>query len=146
MRLCPAVLLTPLGCAVPISILYSKHRPPVNSLESALTSYSQLTENTATLSPAESALTQLSPATPLECALTKNMGGGDLSIPIQNRPLAALLKFFLFTSLRTLLRFFALRKNSTLFFSIVSALFRKKHRGVGYPFLLSSRLAPREAT
>jgi hypothetical protein len=32
-------------------------------------------------------------------------------------PLGTLLKFFLFTSLRTLLRFCALRKNSTLFFS-----------------------------
>src|SRR5712664_2503639 len=141
-----AVLLTPLESADPVCLLISIIHAPVTPLESALTSPSQLTENTATLSPAESALTQLSPATPLECALTKNMGGGDLSIPIQNRPLAALLKFFLFTSLRTLLRFFALRKNSTLFFSIVSALFRKKHRGVGYPFLLSSRLAPREAT
>src|SRR5712664_1489296 len=89
MRLCPAVLLTPLECAVPISILYSKQRPPVNSLESALTSYSQLTENTATLSPAESALTQLSPATPLECALTKNTRGGGPSFPTQNSALVA---------------------------------------------------------
>src|SRR5438552_16893324 len=36
---------------------------------------------------------------------------------------------FLFTFLRTLLRFFALRKSATLFLS-VSALFAKKHAGV----------------
>src|SRR5712664_2766157 len=83
-----AVLLTPLESADPVCLLISIIHAPVTPLESALTSPSQLTENTATLSPAETALTQLSPATPLECALTKNMGGGDLSIPIQNRPLA----------------------------------------------------------
>src|SRR5229473_6424910 len=148
MRLCPAVLLTPLECAVPISILYSKQSPPVNSLESALTSYSQLIENTATLSLVECALTRLSPATSLECALTKNKGWGPIhsnSEPAtRHYPLGALLKFFLFRFLRTLLRFFAPTKNSTLFFSIVSALFRK-NTGVGYPFLLSCRLPGSEA-
>ena len=39
---------------------------------------------------------------------------------------------FLFTSLRTLLRFFALRKSATLFLS-ASALFAKKHAGVEVP-------------
>jgi hypothetical protein len=38
---------------------------------------------------------------------------------------------FLFTLLRTLLRFFALVKNSTLLFSISSALFAKNTRGWG---------------
>src|SRR5260370_4745836 len=71
-----AVLLTRLECAVPSSILYSKQRPPVTSLESALTSHSQLVENTATLSPVECALTSLSPATPLECAVPEKTVGG----------------------------------------------------------------------
>jgi hypothetical protein len=71
-----AALLSPLECAVPndlpISILYA----PVTSLESALTSHFQVAENTATLSPVECALTRLSPATPLESALTKTPGVG----------------------------------------------------------------------
>ncbi|SRR6266849_752713 len=41
------------------------------------------------------------------------------------------LKFFLFTLLRTLLHIFALTKNSTLLFSIVSALFAKNTGGGG---------------
>src|SRR6266478_2982580 len=43
---------------------------------------------------------------------------------------------FVFILLRALLRFFALHKNSTLFFSIASALFAKKHPGWGYPAAL----------
>ena len=42
---------------------------------------------------------------------------------------------FLFTFLRTLLRFFALRENATLFFLSASALFAKKHAGVEVPLL-----------
>ncbi len=42
-----------------------------------------------------------------------------------------LLKFFLFTLLHTLLRFFASAKKPTPFFSIISALFAKNTRGVG---------------
>jgi hypothetical protein len=45
-----------------------------------------------------------------------------------NSPATAL-KFFLFTFLRTLLRFFALVQNSTLLFSIDCALFAKNHPG-----------------
>jgi hypothetical protein len=179
-----AVLLTPLGWADPMVLLYSKQIASVTSLESALPSHSEVTENTATLSPVEFALTRLSPATPLECAVPKNTGGGGLSFPFWNSPLRTghrhlrsffsstyalpilqLLSFqthacdggypfwlcaslprspsslspipipFLFTFLRTLLHFFALVKNSTLLFSISSALFAKNSRGWGYPHL-----------
>src|SRR6266478_9352245 len=41
------------------------------------------------------------------------------------------LKFFIFKFLRTLLRFFAPRQKATRFFSSDSALFVKKHPGVG---------------
>src|SRR6266478_83352 len=81
-----AVLLTRLECAVPSSILYSKQNQPVTSLESALTSQPQLVENTATLSLVECALTRLSPATPLECAVPKNLGGGGSFFPFWNSP------------------------------------------------------------
>ena len=81
-----AVLLTPLEYAVPSIILYSKQRPPVTSLESALTSHSQPTENTATLSPVECALTRLSPATPLECAVPEKTGEGAHSFHSGNSP------------------------------------------------------------
>src|SRR5260370_5857247 len=70
------VLLTPLECAVPTSILISIQNATVNPLESALTSYSQFTENTAALSLLECALTKSSPANRLESALTKNTRGG----------------------------------------------------------------------
>ena len=74
-------LLTPLESAVPISILISILNAPITSLESALTSHSQLIENTATLSLAESALTNLSPATSLKSALTKTPGvGGEADL------------------------------------------------------------------
>jgi len=129
-------LLTPLECAVPISILISILSARINPLESALTSHSQLIENTATLSPAECAVTSNSLANPLECALTKNTGGGGAVPLIQeliilHSSLATILKSFLFTLLRTLLRFFALTKNSTLLFSSDSALFAKNTRGWG---------------
>src|SRR6266478_5786595 len=80
-----AVLLTPLECPVPIIILYSKQRQPITPLECALTSHSQPTENTATLSPVECALTSLSPATPLECAVPKNLGGGGSFFPFRKQ-------------------------------------------------------------
>jgi len=54
----------------------------------------------------------------------------SLSIPelaIRHSPLATVFKPFLFKFLRILLRFFALAKNSTLLFSMNSALFAKKH-------------------
>jgi len=50
---------------------------------------------------------------------------------ILHSSLATILKSFLFTLLRTLLRFFALTKNSTLLFSSDSALFAKNTRGWG---------------
>src|SRR6266436_203168 len=161
-----AVLLTRLECAASSSILYSKQNQPVTSLESALTSQSQLVENTATLSLVECALTRLSPATPLECAVPKKQGGsffplfsaskavggnefapskaeGPLSLI--SHPLSPLFSYScaLFCAL---LHFFARTKNSTLFFSIASALFGKNAPGWGTPFLLSSRLASREAS
>jgi len=109
MRPCSAVLLTPLECAVPGRIPISIQSAPGNPLESALTSHSQPVENTATLSLLECALTRLSPATPLESALTKNrpVGEGPHLVPepaTHHLSLAAILKFFLFTLLRTLLR------------------------------------------
>ena len=48
-------------------------------------------------------------------------------------------------SFHTLADSFALTKNSTLFFSSDSGLFRENTRGWGTPFLLSSRLASPEA-
>ena len=57
----------------------------------------------------------------------KHTGWGSGTIlPSSNPSLATGLKFFLFTFFRTLLQFFALVRNSTLFFSIASALFAKK--------------------
>jgi len=50
---------------------------------------------------------------------------------------------FLFTFFHTLLRFFALRKNSTLFFSTACALFISKHRG-GVPARSSAQSPPRK--
>jgi len=107
---CPTTPLTLLECADPLYLLFHNQIAPLTLLESALTNASQLTENTATLSPAECAVTSIPPANPLECALTKNTGGGGPSSPTQNSPLdtcysplGTLLKFFLFTSLRTLL-------------------------------------------
>src|SRR6266852_194144 len=131
-----AVLLTPLECAVPRSILISILSARINPLESALRSHSKLIENTTTLSLLECALMRFSPATPLECAVTKNtgVGGAVPLIPhlvIRHSSLATILKFFLFTLLRTLLRFFALTKYSTLLFSSDSALFAKNTRGWG---------------
>jgi hypothetical protein len=71
-----AVLLTPLECAVTMSILISILKSPITFLESALTDPLQVTENKTTLSLSECALTRFPPATPLECAVTKNTGGG----------------------------------------------------------------------
>ncbi len=136
MRPCSAVLLTPLECAVPGRIPISIQSAPGNPLESALTSHSQTVENTATLSLLECALTRLSPATPLESALTKNRAGGrePLLVPelaTHHVSLATILKFFLFTLLRTLLRSFARSQESSPFFSIDSALFCQKPPGGG---------------
>src|SRR5712692_7302932 len=160
-----AVLLTRLECAVPLSILYSKQSRPVTSLESALTSQPQLVENTATLSPVECALTSLSPATPLECAVPKNLGGGGPFFPFRKQSTPSQRQGPLVYPERSrskipalperathhspqysssffshscalfcaFLHFFAQTKNSTLFFSIASALFGKNTPGWGYP-------------
>src|SRR5713226_2197950 len=114
----------------------ARHTDLLTPLECAVPSHSQLIENTATLSPAECAVTSNSLANPLECALTKNTGGGGAVPLIQeliilHSSLATILKSFLFTLLRTLLRFFALTKNSTLLFSSDSALFAKNTRRWG---------------
>src|SRR5260370_32256988 len=82
-----AVLLTPLECPFPSLILTSIQSAPGNPLESALTSHSQTVENTATLSLLECALTRLSPATPLESALTKNRAGGGSLFWFRSSPL-----------------------------------------------------------
>jgi hypothetical protein len=71
-----AVLLTPLESADPICLLISIINTSVTPFKSALTSPSQITEDTATLSPTESALTRFSRVTPVESALTKNTRGG----------------------------------------------------------------------
>src|SRR5260370_3758113 len=76
MRSRPVVLLTALECAVPICLPIGILHAPLTSLESALTGPSQLTENTATLSLLECALTSIPSARSLECALTKIPGVG----------------------------------------------------------------------
>src|SRR5260370_13211590 len=56
-----------------------------------------------------------------------------LSVPRSLRPYLPVPIPFLFTPFHTLLRFFALTQNSTLLFSIVSALFAQNTRGWGTP-------------
>ena len=68
--------LTSLESAVPSRLLSSKQNAPVSPSESALTNRFQLIEKSDSLSPVESALTAMSPATPLESALTKTGGVG----------------------------------------------------------------------
>jgi len=130
-----AVLLSPLGSAVPIYLPIGTLNAPVTSLESALTSPYQLTENTATLSPTESALTRLSRVTPLDSALTKNMGVGAYTSQLRTGrsllPTPHATQVLFFTFLRTLLRFSARRQNSTHLFSIASTLFAKNTLGGG---------------
>ncbi len=150
MRPCSAVLLTPLECAVPGRIPISIQSAPGNPLESALTSHSQPVENTATLSLLECALTRLSPATPLESALTKNrpVGEGPHLVPepaTHHLSLAAILKFFLFTLLRTLLRS---PKTQPFSFQALPHSLPKTTRGGGrgasaQPAFLSSSGTPR---
>jgi hypothetical protein len=76
-----AVLLNLLESALPSCLLSYKYSAPITPLKSALTPHSQLAENTATLSPALSALTTISPVTPLDSAFTKNIRGGDTFPP-----------------------------------------------------------------
>jgi hypothetical protein len=54
-----------------------KGHSQLSSLQSALTSRSQITESTVTLSLAESALRRFPPASPLDSALTKTPGAGE---------------------------------------------------------------------
>src|SRR5258708_7513359 len=124
-----AVLLTPLECAVPRCILFSIQSAPVTPLESALTSHSQLIENTATLSLVECAVARFSPAPPLECAVAKKVGGGGHSRhfvtrlsftmsgaegPLLTRRNAQVLSFQILAHSFAL---FAFLQNSTLFLS-----------------------------
>src|SRR5260370_9331006 len=112
MRPPPRGRLTPLECKDPRCIPINIQRVLVTSLESALTSHSQVIEKTATLTLVESALTRNSLVTPLECALTENTGVGG-----------GVLKFFLFILFRTLFLFFALATSLTIFFSSNATLF-----------------------
>jgi hypothetical protein len=128
-----AVLLTSLESAHPDCLPTCKQIAPATPLESALTSYPQLTEKSATLSLAESALTRIPRATSLESALTKTPGVGvgvQLSSshhePIFTRPNTQVLSF------HTITHSFARTKNSTLLFSSDSTLFQKSTGG-GYP-------------
>jgi hypothetical protein len=109
-----AVLLTPLECAVPICIPIGILNAPVTPLKSALASPSQTTENTATLSLVDSALTSFPPVNSLECALTKNTGGGIPPCGCQSAVLFA--RFF---------RSLHQERFTTLFYSEGSALFLK---------------------
>ena len=109
-----AVLLTPLECAVPICIPIGILNAPVTPLESALASPSQITENTATLSLVESALTSFPPVNSLEWALTKNTVGGVPPCGCQSAVLFA--RFF---------RSLHQERFTTLFYSEGSALFLK---------------------
>jgi hypothetical protein len=132
-----AVLLTPLARAVPSSLLISILHSAVTPLESALTTPSQVTENTVTLSPLECALTRLSPATPLECALTKNTGGGGLpGHPVTRHSPPATRRYTQVLSFHTLAHSFALFCTPAKLNSFVFKLFRTlrpKTRGVGVP-------------
>jgi hypothetical protein len=131
-----AVPLTPSESALTICLPYRKQIVSVSPLESALASHSQLTENTATLSLEESALTRLAPASPLESALTKTPGVGGHSshsgrvTPSEAKgPLATILKFFLFIFLRTLLH--SSKTQLSCFQAIPHSL--AKTTGVGVP-------------
>jgi hypothetical protein len=77
-----AVLLTPSESALPSCLLFYKQIASISPLESSLTGRSQIIENPATLSLADSAVTRLPPASSLESALTKNKGGGGAILPI----------------------------------------------------------------
>jgi len=82
---------------------------------------------------------------PLAATFTKNTGGAGSSLIFRcsNVSYARLRPIsFPFTFLRTLLRFFALVQNSTLFFSIDSALFAENTRGGGYALSLLSKPLP----
>src|SRR6266851_7899924 len=129
-------LLTPLECAVPRSILISILSARINPLESALTSHSQLIENTATLSPAECAVTSNSLANPLECALTKNTGGGGgrSSHPGAHHSPLITRHYTQVLSFHTLAHSFALFCTHQKLNSFVFKRFRtlcEKHPGVG---------------
>src|SRR6266568_9465154 len=67
---------------------------------------------------------------------------GLLVYPEPNVRRGTVLKFFLFTLLRTLLRFLALSENSTLSFSGDSALFPSQQGCGGYPSACTSPLGP----
>ncbi len=81
--------LSPLGSALADRLLSYKQKTLVTPLESAFTNRFQLAEKSATLTLAKSALTDMSPATALESALTKNRGGGGTDGPLLH--IAALL-------------------------------------------------------
>ncbi len=129
-----AVLLTPLEAAVPLSIFFRKQKPSVNPLKCALPSHSETIENTAALSPVECALTRLSPATSLECALPKNIRGGGISFPIRNPPLVTsrtpLCSSSFFSYCCAL--FCTHRNHNSFLFKQFRTLWQK-HPGVGYP-------------
>src|SRR6266851_4925618 len=116
-------LLTPLECTVPRSILISILSAPINPLESALTSHSQLIENTATLSPAE-------------CAVTKTTGGGGgrSSHPGAHHSPLITRHYTQVLSFHTLAHSFALFCTHQKLNSFVFKRFRtlcEKHPGVG---------------
>jgi hypothetical protein len=60
------------------SQLSGMQRSALTPLKCALTNHLQVTENTATLSPLECAVTRFRAVTPLECAVPKNTGGGGI--------------------------------------------------------------------
>src|SRR5258708_4082500 len=139
-----AVLLTPSKSSRPSQLLYRQHCAPVSPLAATLMAQ-----------PASVANKRLTVGlNPLDATLTKNTGGGSptfqrgcltmLAPVIAFRPTPHSLPRipFLFTLLRTLLRFFALIKNSTLLFSISSALFAKNTRGWGRVTMLFQAETP----
>jgi len=135
MRPCSAVLLTPLECAVPGRIPISIQSAPGNPLESALTSHSQTVENTATLSLLECALTRLSPATPLESALTKNRAGGGSLFWFRSSPLTMCRSpqyssSFFSHSCALFCALLHAAKNQVLSFQSIPHSFAKNHPGV----------------
>src|SRR5260370_28113759 len=83
LSLLPVFLLSPLECAVPSPLGSAENKRVTAFLAQPQTLWNlhlrgplRNAENTGLITSLESALTENSPVTPLECALTKNMGVG----------------------------------------------------------------------
>ena len=133
MRARHAVLLTPSESAVPRCLPSCKQIAPITPLGSALTSRSKRTENAADFKSCGIRTYEHHSCKLFRIRTYKNTWGGGRGASsgssARHSSLATILKFFLFKFLRTLLHFFALIKNSTPLFPIVSALFAQNTGG-----------------